>query len=73
MAPTLIAVGLLVVLIAVGIAVWPVLSADINRSVQRGLVHQGEFDVTAVTLMVFGLSLIGAVGIASAWLGANWS
>lgn len=72
-ASLLTALGLAAIVTTVAIALAPALSADMRRAVQRGLIHRGEFDVTAVTLMVFGLSLMGAAGIGSMWLGATWS
>lgn len=72
-APILTALGLAAITITVLIAFAPALSADMRRAVQRGLRHDGKTDATALTLMIFGLSLMGAAGVGSVWLGSVWA
>ncbi|MCC0807544.1 hypothetical protein FPV16_15120 [Methylobacterium sp. W2] len=72
-APILTALGLAAIVTTVAMCAAPVLSADLRRAVQRGLRHDGRPDVTGITLMVFGLSLMGTAGVGSVWLGVTWS
>jgi hypothetical protein len=67
------ALGLAAIVTAVATALAPVLSADMRRAVQRGMRYDGHSDVTGITLMLFGLSVMGAAGVGSVWLGATWS
>ncbi|MCJ2128341.1 hypothetical protein [Methylobacterium sp. E-045] len=67
------ALGLAAIATTVAMCAAPVLSADMRRAVQRGLRHDGRPDVTGITLMIFGLSLMSAAGVGSVWLGATWS
>lgn len=72
-APILTALGIAAIVTAVAIAFAPILFADMRRAVQRGTRHDGRPDVTGITLMIFGLSLIGAAGVGSVWLGSVWA
>lgn len=72
-ASLLTAVGLAAIATTVAICVAPVLSADMRRAVQRGLRHDGSPDATGITLMVFGPSVVGAIGTGALWLGRVWA
>ncbi|KQO94615.1 hypothetical protein [Methylobacterium sp. Leaf91] len=72
-APILTALGIAGIVTTVAVAFMPILFADMRRAVKRGLRHDGKTDATALTLMIFGLLLMGAAGVGSVWLGANWS